>query len=78
MVLTDNSSSGALVETNNSAVLRIIAYPAATPQCWEALEAATSKRDRPIMATAGPMVSGVIHLSSRLNRPILIFKGTQE
>ncbi len=51
----------------------IVAYPAAIPQCWEALEAATSKRDRPIMATAGPMVSGVIHLSSRLSRPKLIF-----
>jgi hypothetical protein len=44
-------------------------YPAATPQCLLALDAATSKRDRPIMATAGPIVSGVIHLNNRLKRP---------
>ena len=44
-------------------------YPPATPQCPEALCAATSKRDKPIIATEGPIVKGVIHLIIKLSKP---------
>jgi len=44
-------------------------YPPATPQCPDALCAATSKRDKPIIATEGPIVKGVIHLIIKLSKP---------
>ena len=40
-------------------------YPIATPQCFEAMWAATSNRDNPTMATAGAIVKGVMYLSTK-------------
>ena len=45
-------------------------YPAAIPQCFEALREATSKRLRPIIATDGPMVRGVMNLRRTPSNPV--------
>lgn len=42
----------------------------AIPQCLEAIPAATSKRDKPTMATAGAIVKGVINLRRRPMIPV--------
>ena len=41
----------------------------ATPQCLAAMWAATSKRARPTMATAGAIVNGVMYFSTKPMMP---------